>query len=106
MTMGSIPAEQWGVGASPVSCRGVGRMAGVTTRRWGRQVARGAARGGAAVPLGPAEPGPPQGCASTDSHVTVRPFHLCSVSSSPYDYEISGPLGRENYKEMYLFIYR
>lgn len=31
---------------------------------------------------------------------------LCSASTSPYDYEISGPLGRENYKEMYLFIYR
>ncbi|XP_010074460.1 PREDICTED: deoxyribonuclease-1-like 2, partial [Pterocles gutturalis] len=27
------------------------------------------------------------------------------VSTSPYDYEISGPLGRDNYKEMYLFIY-
>ncbi|KFZ55941.1 Deoxyribonuclease-1-like 2, partial [Antrostomus carolinensis] len=40
------------------------------------------------------------------SHVTVLPLHLCSVSTSPYDYEISGPLGRENYKEMYLFIYR
>ncbi|NXG63668.1 DNSL2 protein, partial [Hemiprocne comata] len=28
------------------------------------------------------------------------------VSTSPYNYEISEPLGRENYKEMYLFIYR
>ncbi|NXI57360.1 DNSL2 protein, partial [Chloroceryle aenea] len=32
--------------------------------------------------------------------------HLNSVSTSPYDYEISDPLGRDNYKEMYLFIYR
>lgn len=40
------------------------------------------------------------------SHVTVLSFCLCSASTSLYDYEISGPLGRENYKEMYLFIYR
>lgn len=40
------------------------------------------------------------------SHITVLPVSLCSASTSPYDYEISGPLGRENYKEMYLFIYR
>lgn len=40
------------------------------------------------------------------SHVTVLPLHFRSVSTSPYDYEISGPLGRDNYKEMYLFIYR
>lgn len=40
------------------------------------------------------------------SHVTVLPLHLCSMSTSPYDYEISGPLGRDNYKEMYLFVYR
>lgn len=50
-----------------------------------------------------AMPGPPQDHAS---HVTVLPLHLHSVSTSPYDYEISGPLGRDNYKEMYLFIYR
>uniref|UniRef100_A0A8C0ZBD3 Deoxyribonuclease-1-like 2 n=1 Tax=Cyanistes caeruleus TaxID=156563 RepID=A0A8C0ZBD3_CYACU len=40
------------------------------------------------------------------SHITVLPLCLCSESTSTYDYEISGPLGRENYKEMYLFIYR
>uniref|UniRef100_A0A8C4XS35 Deoxyribonuclease n=1 Tax=Falco tinnunculus TaxID=100819 RepID=A0A8C4XS35_FALTI len=40
------------------------------------------------------------------SQVTILPLHLRSMSTSPYDYEISGPLGRENYKEMYLFIYR
>ncbi|NXU94345.1 DNSL2 protein, partial [Xiphorhynchus elegans] len=40
------------------------------------------------------------------SHITILPLHLHSASKSPYDYEISGPLGRENYKEMYLFIYR
>lgn len=40
------------------------------------------------------------------SHITVLPLCLCSASTSQYDYEISGPLGRENYKEMYLFIYR
>jgi len=40
------------------------------------------------------------------SHVTVLPLRLRSVSTSPYDYEISSPLGRDNYKEMYLFIYR
>ncbi|XP_035195702.1 deoxyribonuclease-1-like 2 [Oxyura jamaicensis] len=40
------------------------------------------------------------------SAVTELMEQLNSVSSSPYDYEISGPLGRENYKEMYLFIYR
>lgn len=39
-------------------------------------------------------------------HVTILPLCLCSASTSTYDYEISGPLGRENYKEMYLFIYR
>uniref|UniRef100_A0A663LND7 Deoxyribonuclease 1 like 2 n=1 Tax=Athene cunicularia TaxID=194338 RepID=A0A663LND7_ATHCN len=47
--------------------------------------------------------GTPQDSAS---HVTVLPLHLYSMSSSLYDYEISGPLGRDNYKEMYLFIYR
>ncbi|NXK26233.1 DNSL2 protein, partial [Arenaria interpres] len=40
------------------------------------------------------------------SAVTELMEQLNSVSMSPYDYEISGPLGRENYKEMYLFIYR
>ncbi|NWU92345.1 DNSL2 protein, partial [Upupa epops] len=40
------------------------------------------------------------------SAVTQLMEQLNSVSSSPYDYEISGPLGRDNYKEMYLFIYR
>ncbi|XP_061848837.1 deoxyribonuclease-1-like 2 [Colius striatus] len=40
------------------------------------------------------------------SAVTRLMEQLNSVSTSPYDYEISGPLGRENYKEMYLFIYR
>ncbi|EOA95058.1 Deoxyribonuclease I-like 2, partial [Anas platyrhynchos] len=40
------------------------------------------------------------------SAVTELMEQLNSVSSAPYDYEISGPLGRENYKEMYLFIYR
>uniref|UniRef100_A0A669PQH8 Deoxyribonuclease n=1 Tax=Phasianus colchicus TaxID=9054 RepID=A0A669PQH8_PHACC len=40
------------------------------------------------------------------SAVTELLEQLNSVSSSPYDYEISGPLGRDNYKEMYLFIYR
>ncbi|NWI62970.1 DNSL2 protein, partial [Todus mexicanus] len=40
------------------------------------------------------------------SAVTQLMEQLNSVSTSTYDYEISGPLGRENYKEMYLFIYR
>ncbi|NXQ88232.1 DNSL2 protein, partial [Nyctibius grandis] len=40
------------------------------------------------------------------SAVTRLMEQLNSVSTSPYDYEISGPLGRDNYKEMYLFIYR
>ncbi|KAM9222705.1 deoxyribonuclease-1-like 2 [Leptosomus discolor] len=40
------------------------------------------------------------------SAVTQLMELLNSVSTSPYDYEISGPLGRDNYKEMYLFIYR
>ncbi|XP_072204932.1 deoxyribonuclease-1-like 2 isoform X1 [Excalfactoria chinensis] len=40
------------------------------------------------------------------SAVTELLERLNSVSSSPYDYEISGPLGRDNYKEMYLFLYR
>ncbi|XP_014746469.1 PREDICTED: LOW QUALITY PROTEIN: deoxyribonuclease-1-like 2 [Sturnus vulgaris] len=40
------------------------------------------------------------------SAVTELMEQLNSASKSPYDYEISGPLGRENYKEMYLFIYR
>ncbi|NWQ81302.1 DNSL2 protein, partial [Columbina picui] len=40
------------------------------------------------------------------SAVTQLMEQLNSVSASPYDYEISGPLGRENYKERYLFIYR
>ncbi|NWT44396.1 DNSL2 protein, partial [Chroicocephalus maculipennis] len=40
------------------------------------------------------------------SAVTQLMEQLNSVSKSPYDYEISGPLGRDNYKEMYLFIYR
>ncbi|XP_032303545.1 deoxyribonuclease-1-like 2 [Coturnix japonica] len=40
------------------------------------------------------------------SAVTELLEQLNSVSSSPYDYEISGPLGRDNYKEMYLFLYR
>ncbi|NXC44292.1 DNSL2 protein, partial [Penelope pileata] len=40
------------------------------------------------------------------SAVTELMEQLNDVSSSPYDYEISGPLGRDNYKEMYLFIYR
>ncbi|XP_005244154.2 deoxyribonuclease-1-like 2 [Falco peregrinus] len=40
------------------------------------------------------------------SAVTELMEQLNSMSTSPYDYEISGPLGRENYKEMYLFIYR
>lgn len=40
------------------------------------------------------------------NHVIILSLCLCSVSKYPYDYEISGPLGRENYKEMYLFIYR
>lgn len=52
--------------------------------------------------------GPPSSWPIQDgpSHITVLPLCLCSASTSPYDYEISGPLGRENYKEMYLFIYR
>ncbi|XP_054699301.1 deoxyribonuclease-1-like 2 [Grus americana] len=40
------------------------------------------------------------------SAVTQLMEQLNSVSTSPYDYEISDPLGRDNYKEMYLFIYR
>ncbi|NXG80045.1 DNSL2 protein, partial [Baryphthengus martii] len=40
------------------------------------------------------------------SAVTELMEQLNSVSKFPYDYEISGPLGRDNYKEMYLFIYR
>ncbi|NXP50743.1 DNSL2 protein, partial [Heliornis fulica] len=40
------------------------------------------------------------------SAVTQLMEQLNSVSTTPYDYEISGPLGRDNYKEMYLFIYR
>uniref|UniRef100_A0A8B9FEZ5 Deoxyribonuclease n=1 Tax=Amazona collaria TaxID=241587 RepID=A0A8B9FEZ5_9PSIT len=40
------------------------------------------------------------------SAVTQLMEQLNSVSMSSYDYEISGPLGRDNYKEMYLFIYR
>ncbi|KAM6249870.1 deoxyribonuclease-1-like 2 [Porphyrio hochstetteri] len=40
------------------------------------------------------------------SAVTQLMGQLNSVSASPYDYEVSGPLGRDNYKEMYLFIYR
>ncbi|NXD62421.1 DNSL2 protein, partial [Eolophus roseicapillus] len=40
------------------------------------------------------------------SAVTQLVEQLNSVSMFPYDYEISGPLGRDNYKEMYLFIYR
>ncbi|XP_064246776.1 deoxyribonuclease-1-like 2 [Passer domesticus] len=40
------------------------------------------------------------------SAVTELMEQLNSASTSQYDYEISGPLGRENYKEMYLFIYR
>lgn len=48
----------------------------------------------------------PKPIQDSPSHITVLPLCLCSASSSPYDYEISGPLGRENYKEMYLFIYR
>ncbi|KAM9014880.1 deoxyribonuclease-1-like 2 [Ara ararauna] len=40
------------------------------------------------------------------SAVTQLMEQLNSVSMSPYDYEISGPLGRDNYREMYLFIYR
>ncbi|XP_061214148.1 deoxyribonuclease-1-like 2 [Neopsephotus bourkii] len=40
------------------------------------------------------------------SAVTQLMEQLNSVSTSPYDYEISHPLGRDNYKEMYLFIYR
>ncbi|NWR65771.1 DNSL2 protein, partial [Bucorvus abyssinicus] len=40
------------------------------------------------------------------SAVTQLMEQLNSVSTSPYDYEISSPLGRDNYKEMYLFIYR
>ncbi|XP_071616713.1 deoxyribonuclease-1-like 2 [Heliangelus exortis] len=40
------------------------------------------------------------------SAVTHLMEQLNSVSKSSYDYEISEPLGRENYKEMYLFIYR
>ncbi|KFP46154.1 Deoxyribonuclease-1-like 2, partial [Cathartes aura] len=40
------------------------------------------------------------------SAVTQLMEQLNSVSTYLYDYEISGPLGRDNYKEMYLFIYR
>ncbi|NWV86828.1 DNSL2 protein, partial [Dasyornis broadbenti] len=40
------------------------------------------------------------------SAVTELMEQLNSASTFPYDYEISGPLGRDNYKEMYLFIYR
>ncbi|XP_062444383.1 deoxyribonuclease-1-like 2 [Rhea pennata] len=40
------------------------------------------------------------------SAVTELMEQLNSASTFPYAYEISGPLGRENYKEMYLFIYR
>ncbi|NXA29500.1 DNSL2 protein, partial [Ibidorhyncha struthersii] len=40
------------------------------------------------------------------SAVTELMEQLNSVSTSTYDYEISSPLGRDNYKEMYLFIYR
>ncbi|NXJ38601.1 DNSL2 protein, partial [Ciconia maguari] len=40
------------------------------------------------------------------SAVTQLMEELNSMSTSPYDYEISVPLGRDNYKEMYLFIYR
>ncbi|NXP43120.1 DNSL2 protein, partial [Leiothrix lutea] len=50
--------------------------------------------------------GPPTPGHAKANPVTVLPLCLCSASTSPYDYEISGPLGRENYKEMYLFIYR
>ncbi|KFQ51865.1 Deoxyribonuclease-1-like 2, partial [Nestor notabilis] len=40
------------------------------------------------------------------SAVTELMEQLNSASMSTYDYEISSPLGRDNYKEMYLFIYR
>ncbi|NWH80477.1 DNSL2 protein, partial [Piaya cayana] len=40
------------------------------------------------------------------SAVTQLMERLNSVSTSAYDYEISDLLGRDNYKEMYLFIYR
>ncbi|XP_009489973.1 deoxyribonuclease-1-like 2 [Pelecanus crispus] len=40
------------------------------------------------------------------SAVTQLMEQLNSMSTSLYDYEISDPLGRDNYKEMYLFIYR
>uniref|UniRef100_A0A8C8SV99 Deoxyribonuclease n=1 Tax=Pelusios castaneus TaxID=367368 RepID=A0A8C8SV99_9SAUR len=40
------------------------------------------------------------------SAVTNLLDKLNSVSKYQYSYEISEPLGRENYKEMYLFIYR
>lgn len=100
---GSIPAEQWEAGTSPASCRGVGRTpcgagaaGGSQCPPWHGCGAPGAGRARATPGL----------CQHRDSHSTARPLHLCSVSSAPYDYEISGPLGRENYKEMYLFIYR
>ncbi|XP_053132645.1 deoxyribonuclease-1-like 2 [Hemicordylus capensis] len=40
------------------------------------------------------------------SAVTDLMERLNSASKHPYDYVISKPLGRENYTEMYLFIYR
>lgn len=93
MKMESIPAEKRLVGVRPAPCWCVGRMKPVAgDGGWLR----------AAVPMERAEPGTRQGCASTVPAVPLS----CSVSSSPYDYEISGPLGRDNYKEMYLFIYR
>ncbi|NWR82113.1 DNSL2 protein, partial [Centropus unirufus] len=60
-------------------------------------------------PAGANMPRPPQGstgCVTGAGCVTTLPLFLHSVSTSPYDYEISDPLGRDNYKEMYLFIYR
>ena len=68
---------------------------------WGQQTGLAGVNPTAAKPL--TLLGTPQ---DSVSHVTVLPLHLHSMSSSPYDYEISGPLGRDNYKEMYLFIYR
>lgn len=111
MMTGSIPAEQWEAGTSPASCWGVARTEPMAS--WGSPRGAGAAGGSQCPPWhGCGAPGAsraratPGLCQHRDSHVTVCPLYLCSVSSAPYDYEISGPLGRENYKEMYLFIYR
>lgn len=38
--------------------------------------------------------------------LSLLPCVPCSMTMDAYSYERSKPLGRESYKEMYLFIYR